>query len=193
MVKALIGLGNPGAAYEGNRHNVGFMALDVIADALKAGDFKKKFSGLLAEASHAGEKIYLFKPQTYMNRSGQPVSELANFYKIPVEDIIVFYDELDLPLGKLRIKQGGGSGGHNGIKSLDECVGSNYWRVRLGIGHPGVKEIVTSHVLDDFSKDEKPLVNQMLAAIAEHIQLLINNDSAAFTNKIALVVKPASA
>lgn len=186
MPKLLIGLGNPGKEYAGNRHNVGFMAVDALAATLKASDFKKKFSGMLAETTHKGEKIYLFKPQTFMNRSGIPTSELAQFYKIPIEDVVVFYDELDLQLGKLRIKQGGGSGGHNGIKSLDQHIGANYWRVRIGIDHPGIKDMVSSYVLSDFAKDEWPIIESLIQALTKQAVKLVDKDMDGVMNGVAL-------
>jgi PTH1 family peptidyl-tRNA hydrolase len=186
MTILLVGLGNPDKQYAVNRHNIGFMAVDALASALKASDFRAKFSGLMAEATAQGEKIFLFKPQTYMNRSGIPTSELAQFYKIVPEDIIVFHDELDLPFTKLRIKQGGGNGGHNGLKSLDEHLGENYWRVRLGIGHPGNKDMVSSYVLSDFDKAEQPALEQFIKSLAAQASKIIHKDMNAVTNEMAL-------
>lgn len=186
MPVVFIGLGNPGSSYAGNRHNIGFMAVDALAHVLKASDFKQKFSGMLAEATHKGEKIFLFKPQTYMNRSGIPTSELTRFYKIPPADVIVLHDELDLPFAKLRIKQGGGNGGHNGLKSLDEHIGQVYWRVRLGIGHPGNKDMVSSYVLSDFSAEEVPALRKFIADIATQAPKLIDKDMSAVMNDVAL-------
>lgn len=182
----LVGLGNPGGEYAGNRHNVGFMAIDRIAEINRFSAFKKKFGGLLAEGSIEGAKVFLLKPLTYMNLSGEAVASAASFYKIPPERIIVFHDELDLPLAKIRVKQGGGHGGHNGLKNIDSHLGKDYWRVRIGIGHPGDKEMVTNHVLSDFSKGEQKAVDTQLAALSEHIALLLAGDEARFMNKITL-------
>ncbi len=182
----IIGLGNPGSKYAGNRHNVGFMALDVIAD--KYG-FKKevtKFGGLLAEGSIDDKKCYLFKPQSFMNLSGEPAIRLVQFYKIPTANITVFHDELDLPHAKIRVKRGGGNGGHNGLKSLDAHLGLDYQRVRIGIGHPGDKDRVSDYVLSDFSKDEEKSTHALLKEIASHLPLLLQGDDAGFMSKLAL-------
>ena len=166
--KLFIGLGNPGAKYQHNRHNLGFMAVDEIAAHLKAPEWSEKFGGMLSRL----DDLYLFKPMDFMNNSGIPSSRIANFYKIPPENVYVFYDELDLTLGKIKIKQGGGDGGHNGIKSLDAHFGKDYWRVRLGINHPGNKDMVHSHVLSDFSADEKVIAVKCVKTIAQNIKTL---------------------
>lgn len=181
----LIGLGNPGKDYSGNRHNIGFMAADEIASRYKFSAWSKKFRGALAEGNIGNEKVFLLKPQTFMNLSGESAAECARFYKIPLEHIIALHDELDLPLGKLRVKLGGGNGGHNGLKSLDQYLGEDYWRVRIGIGHPGDKDLVSDYVLSDFSKAEKPLAEKMVDDIAKHLPLLIAGDDAGFMNKMA--------
>jgi PTH1 family peptidyl-tRNA hydrolase len=185
----LVGLGNPGDAYAGNRHNVGFMALDSIAERHQCPAFKKKFGGLLSEGTLAGARVFLLKPLTYMNLSGESVAAAAQFYKIPPERIIVFHDELDLPLAKIRVKQGGGNGGHNGLKSIDAHIGKDYHRVRIGIGHPGGKDLVSDYVLSDFSKAERAQVDALLADITHHIALLLAGDAAGFMNKLAPVTK----
>ncbi len=182
----LAGLGNPGKGYAGNRHNIGFMAIDRLAEAHRFPVFTQRFKGLLSAGEIGGERIILFKPQTFMNLSGEGIGELVRFYRVPPEQLVVFHDELDLPLGKLRVKQGGGNGGHNGLKSIDAHVGTDYWRVRLGIGHPGTKEAVTGHVLGDFAKEELPIAERQLDAIAANIKLLLAGDDAAFMTKMAL-------
>ncbi len=182
----LIGLGNPGSGYAKNRHNVGFMALDSIASAHGFGPWKKAFGGQMCEGIIDGAKVLAFKPQSYMNLSGGPVGEAARFYKIPTENIIAIHDELDLPVAKLRVKRGGGHGGHNGLKSLDEHLGKNYVRVRFGIAHPGNKERVADYVLSDFSKAETEMVNACIDEISRNIALLIKGDEAGFMNKISL-------
>lgn len=195
----LAGLGNPGASYAHNRHNIGFMAVEAIASHYHFPPASQKFGGLLSDGRIGNERALLFEPLSFMNNSGQPVGELMRFYKIPPEKLIAFHDELDLPLGKLRVKAGGGNGGHNGLKSIDAHVGppasaapehnKGYWRVRLGIGHPGEKEKVTGHVLSDFSKAEQKIVGAWLATVAEHLPLLLEGDEAKFMNKIALVTQ----
>lgn len=187
-MKLLVGLGNPGSQYEGNRHNIGFMAIDAIARANGITQFRAKHSGLLAEGSIGGEKVILLKPQTFMNRSGDSVQQVAKFYKIEPADIIVFYDELDLAAGKVRVKVGGGNGGHNGLRSIDPQIGLNYKRVRLGIGHPG-KEYVTHHVLGDFAKADKEWLEPLLSTVGQHADMLLQNDDNGFMNKVAIALK----
>ena len=187
-MKLLVGLGNPGSQYEGNRHNIGFMAIDAIARANGITQFRAKHSGLLAEGSIGGEKVILLKPQTFMNRSGDSVQQVAKFYKIDTADIIVFYDELDLAAGKVRVKVGGGNGGHNGLRSIDPQIGLNYKRVRLGIGHPG-KEYVTHHVLGDFAKADKEWLEPLLSTVGQHADMLLQNDDSGFMNKVAVALK----
>ena len=182
----LIGLGNPGKEHAHNRHNAGFMVVDRIADDWHFSPFKKTFGGTFSDGVIEGEKIYLFKPMSYMNRSGGPAGEVANFYKIEPEHIIVIHDELDLELGKLRVKKGGGHGGHNGLRSLDSHLGKDYWRVRFGIDHPGDKDMVSDYVLSNFSKAETPLVDTMVSEISRHISLLLKGDDAGFMNKVVL-------
>jgi len=188
----VVGLGNPGAKYERNRHNIGFLAVEALAASYGISSWSRKFSGELCELRVKGvdERIYCLKPQTYMNLSGESVAAAARFYKIAPESIIVFYDELDLLPGRLRAKQAGGSGGHNGIKSIDAHMGQDYWRVRIGIGHPGDKDRVSDYVLSDFSRDEWMTQEKMLAAIKEAFPLLIENDTAGFMNKVAIIIAP---
>lgn len=181
----LIGLGNPGSSYAGNRHNAGFMLVDALAEEYRASSFSKKFSALVAEAEIAGQKILLIKPQTYMNRSGQSVQAAMQFYKLSPSDITVFHDELDLPLGKLRVKMGGGHGGHNGLRDIDTQIGKEYRRVRLGIDHPGDKDRVSDYVLSDFATTEKPIVKDWLEKICQHLPLLLENKDAEFMSRMA--------
>lgn len=187
-MKLLVGLGNPGAQYAGNRHNIGFMAVDAIAAANGISGWKSKHAGHLAEGTIGGERVLLLKPQTFMNKSGDSVQQVARFYKLTPADIIVFYDELDLAPGKVRVKVGGGNGGHNGLRSIDPQIGLDYKRVRLGIGHPG-KEFVTPHVLGDFAKADKVWLDPLLDEIARQTPLLLTGDDAGFMNKLALAVK----
>lgn len=185
-MQLIVGLGNPGDEYRHHRHNIGFMAVDAIARQHNFPVLKSKFKGLVADGNIAGERVLLLKPQTFMNRSGDAVGAAAKFYKIAPEDITVFYDELDLVPGKVRVKMGGGNGGHNGLRSIDPVIGNNYRRVRLGIGHPGHKELVTRHVLGNFAKADADWLEQLLGAIGENVGLLLKGDNANFMNRLAL-------
>lgn len=185
-----VGLGNPDPDYENNRHNVGFMAVDEIADRHGFSAARARFQGLIAEGRLAGEKVIALKPTTFMNESGRSAGEAARYLKIPPEDIVVFHDELDLPAGKVRVKKGGGHAGHNGLRSLDQHLGKDYWRVRIGIGHPGDKAKVTGHVLKDFSKAEQKWLEPLLAAIADAAPLLAAGDQSGFMSKVTVLVNP---
>ncbi|MGB3501288.1 MAG: aminoacyl-tRNA hydrolase [Mesorhizobium sp.] len=185
-MKIFAALGNPGAQYANNRHNAGFMAADEIVRRHSFSPWAKKFSGVIAEGNLDGEKVLLIKPQTFMNLSGQSVGEAMRFYKLTPADVVVFYDELDLAPGKVRVKTGGGSGGHNGIRSLDQHIGNNYRRVRIGIGHPGVKELVHAWVLGDFAKADRDWLEPLMTAIADNAGLLAKGDDAGFMNKITV-------
>jgi PTH1 family peptidyl-tRNA hydrolase len=186
------GLGNPGAQYASNRHNIGFMAADAIHRRHGFSPWSKKFQGLIADGTIDGEKIILIKPQTFMNLSGQCVGEAMRFYKLPLQALTVFYDELDLVAGKVRVKTGGGAGGHNGIRSLDQHVGKEFRRVRIGIGHPGVKELVHGHVLGDFAKADAAWVDTLLEAIADNAGYIVKGDESGFMNRVSLAVSPGS-
>jgi peptidyl-tRNA hydrolase, PTH1 family len=188
-MQLIVGLGNPGPTYRHTRHNVGFMAVDAIAHRHNFSDPVEKYHGLLREGRIGGRKIWLFQPMTFMNRSGIPLGEMARFYKIPPEDVAVFYDELDLPLGKIRVKQGGGNNGHNGLKSIDAHYGIPYHRVRIGIDRPQLGT-VTNHVLGNFTADEAPVVNALCDAVANHSTWLVKGDSSEFMNKVALAMQP---
>ena len=185
----LVGLGNPGDKYEYNRHNIGFLAIDAIADTFGFPAYKKKYQGLMAEGSIEGDKVILLKPQTYMNNSGQSVGEAAKFYKIPLDRIAVFHDELDLAAGKIRTKKGGGNAGHNGLRSMDSHLNSNdYWRIRLGIGHPGDKAMVHNHVLSDFSKNDLIWLKPLIEAIGDYAPLMVQGKDNEFMSKVAQAV-----
>lgn len=168
-----VGLGNPGQKYQRNRHNLGFMAVDSIVHRHSFSSWSKKFQGEISSGSFGDEKVILLKPQTFMNLSGESVQAAAAFYKIPLERIVVFYDELDLVPGKCRAKKGGGSGGHNGIKSIDQHLGPDYWRIRLGIGHPGRPEMVSSYVLNDFIREDDAWLDILLEAIGREAPLIV--------------------
>jgi PTH1 family peptidyl-tRNA hydrolase len=180
----IVGLGNPGKSYAGNRHNIGFMALDAIARACDAAPFRRKFQGEASEARIGLPRALLLKPDTYMNESGRAVAEAARFHKIPVEDIVVFHDELDLGPGKLRVKRGGGDAGHNGLRSISAHLGGGYRRVRLGIGHPGDKALVHSFVLSDFAKADKPWVEALCDAVAKNAESLAKGDDSLFQTRV---------
>ena len=187
-MKLFVGLGNPGAKYAGNRHNIGFMALDAIARAHARTPFRKQFQGEASEAVIDGEKVLLLKPLTYMNESGRSVGAAMQFFKLTLADVYVFHDELDLPPAKLRVKRGGGNAGHNGLRSISAHCGNDYARVRLGIGHPGVKEMVHPYVLNDFGKSEMGWVDDLCTIIADHAALLARADDATFQNKVHLAM-----
>jgi PTH1 family peptidyl-tRNA hydrolase len=186
----LVGLGNPGSNYAGNRHNIGFMAVDDIHRQYSFPPFRNKFHGEVADGSIAGDKIFILKPTTYMNESGRSVAELIRFYKIETGNVIVLHDELDLSPGKIRVKQGGGLAGHNGLKSIAEHIGLEFLRVRIGIGHPGEKKQVTGHVLNDFSKLDKQLLEPLLGGMTTHIASLIKGDGAEFISKVTSSIVP---
>ncbi len=187
----LVGLGNPGDKYKNNRHNVGFMAVDKIAEDNMFPNFKSKFSGEISEGRLGDQKVALLKPQTYMNESGQSVGKAAKFYKIPPNRIVVFHDELDISPAKLKVKQGGGAGGHNGIKSIDAHLGDkNYWRVRLGIGHPGDKNRVSGYVLSDFAKVEKEWLPRWMDEVSRHADYLVQDNQNDFMTRVAEGFQP---
>lgn len=184
-MKLFVGLGNPGSEYARNRHNIGFMAADEIARTHGFGPWKRKFKGQAADGEIAGEKILILKPETYMNESGRSVGEAARFLKIAEEDIVVFYDEIDLAPGKLKVKTGGGNAGHNGLRSISAHLGNGYVRVRIGVGHPGVKELVARWVLNDFAKADQEWLAPLLEAIAKAAPRLAKNDQSRFLTDVA--------
>jgi len=186
----VVGLGNPGPDYARNRHNIGFMAADEIVRRHRLGPWKRKFQAECSDGMIAGQKVMVIKPQTFMNLSGQSVGEAMRFLKVPVTDIICLHDELDLPSGKLRVKRGGGSGGHNGLKSLDAHCGQNYRRIRLGIGHPGDRALVTGYVLHDFAKAEESWLGPLIDAVAEALPLMLEEDDTGFMNRVATLTAP---
>lgn len=184
-MKLFVGLGNPGGEYARNRHNVGFMAVEAIARRHGFGPWKRKFQGHAADGEIAGEKILLLKPDTYMNESGRAVGEAARFLKIPLDDIVVFYDEIDLAPAKLKVKTGGGNAGHNGLRSISAHLGNDYVRVRIGVGHPGVKELVARWVLSDFAKADETWLAPLLDAIAMAAPRLAKGDQSRFLTDVA--------
>jgi peptidyl-tRNA hydrolase, PTH1 family len=184
-----VGLGNPGARYAGNRHNIGFMVVDAIAKRHGIGPWRRRFQGVSAEGPLGGERVLLLLPGTFMNDSGRAVAEAAHFYKLGLSDIVVFHDEIDLAAAKVRVKTGGGVAGHNGLRSISAHVGNDYRRVRIGVGHPGVKELVHPHVLSDFAKSEKPWVEALCDIIADNAELLAKGQDSSFQNKVHLAMQ----
>ncbi len=185
-MKLFVGLGNPGAAYALNRHNIGFMAVDTIAQSHDFGPWKTRFQGLSSEGRIGADRVTLLKPATFMNDSGRSVGEAVRFYKLdPATALTVFYDELDLDPFKVRVKHGGGAAGHNGIRSIDAHVGLDYRRVRMGIGHPGHKDRVSPHVLGNFAKAEMEPLADLLGAVAAEVPWLLAGDEARFMNEVA--------
>ncbi len=186
----IVGLGNPGSEYAGQRHNVGFMAVDAIQARHGFGPWRRRFHATVAEGTLGGVKTLLIKPQTYMNESGRAVGEAAQFYKVDLADILVVHDEVDLAPGKIRMKAGGGSAGHNGLRSISGALGDGYRRLRIGIGHPGVKEMVPIHVLHDFAKSDRDWLVPLLDAIADNAPMLAEGKDAAFASRLHEALAP---
>lgn len=189
-MQLFVGLGNPGSQYEGNRHNIGFMAVDRIAQEYGFGPWRSRFRGLAAEGTINGEKVLLLKPQTYMNLSGDSVAEAMRFYKLPLEALLVFHDELDVAPGKLKMKVGGGAAGHNGLRSIDSHLGPHFRRARLGIGHPGSKERVHGWVLGDFAKADQAWLDTFLDALAKEAGWLAKGNDARFASSVSQRLTP---
>lgn len=189
-MKLFVGMGNPGTKYAGNRHNIGFMAVDRIADDHGFAGWRNKFQGQVNEGRLGSEKVVLLKPETFMNRSGQSVGEAVRFYKLAPEDVVVFHDEIDLAPGKLRVKSGGGHAGHNGLRSLHAHIGDTYGRVRMGVGHPGHKDAVPVYVLKDFSKADQDWLDDMLRGVSDGAPHLADGDTGRFQNAVALRLNP---
>jgi PTH1 family peptidyl-tRNA hydrolase len=186
----IVGLGNPGAQYQHNRHNIGFMAVDEIIRRHNFSAPSKKFQAIMADGTLDGERVLAMKPQTFMNLSGQSVQAATAFYKIPLDQVIVFHDELDLAAAKIRTKIGGGAAGHNGLRSIDEHLGPDYWRVRLGIGHPGDKDRVHGYVLGDFAKADEQWLGKMMEAIGDNAARLVKKDMEGFMSKVSQALMP---
>lgn len=189
-MRLFVGLGNPGAKYAGNRHNIGFMAVERIAADHGFSPWRDKFQGQVSEGRLGGEKVLLFKPGTFMNLSGQSVAAAVAFHKLTPADLVVFHDELDLAPGRLRLKQGGGHAGHNGLRSIHQHLGEGYGRVRLGIGHPGHKDAVAGYVLHDFAKADHGWLEDLLRGISEGAEALAAGDGPRFLNAVSLRVAP---
>jgi PTH1 family peptidyl-tRNA hydrolase len=188
-MRLFVGLGNPGAKYQGNRHNIGFMVLDDIARRHGFSPWRRRFQGETSEGTLDGERIILLKPMTFMNESGRSVQEASAYLKISLGEIAVFHDELELPAAKVRVKVGGGIAGHNGLRSISAHIGNEYRRVRIGIGHPGVKELVHNHVLSDFAKSDRPWVEALCEAISDNAGLIATDRDSTFQNKVHLTMQ----
>lgn len=188
-MRLFVGLGNPGAKYTHNRHNIGFMAVEEIARRHGFAPWRRRFQGETSEGTLEGERVVLLRPTTFMNESGRAVQEAVSFFKLGMDEIVVFQDELELPPGKVRVKIGGGIAGHNGLRSISAHIGNEYRRVRLGIGHPGVKELVHSHVLSDFAKSDRPWVETLCEAVADSAGLLVTGRDSTFQNKVHLAMQ----
>jgi len=188
-MRLVVGLGNPGARYAGNRHNIGFMVVDRIRLRHRLGHWGRGFHGIAARGSIEGEQASLLLPDTYMNDSGLAVGETARFYKLPPDDVIVVHDEIELPFGKVRLKVGGSNAGHNGLRSISSHIGNEYKRVRIGVGHPGHKDLVHNYVLNDFAKDERPWVDTLCDIIADNAELLVKGADSSFQNKVHLAMQ----
>jgi PTH1 family peptidyl-tRNA hydrolase len=184
-----VGLGNPGSNYAGNRHNIGFMALQAVAKRHNLGPWRRRFQGVATEGSIGAERALLLLPGTYMNESGRAVAEAAHFYKLGLGEIVVFHDEIDLAPAKVRVKTGGGVAGHNGLRSISAHVGNDYRRVRIGVGHPGIKELVHGYVLSDFAKSEREWVDALCTIIADNADLLARGQDNTFQNKVHLAMQ----
>jgi peptidyl-tRNA hydrolase, PTH1 family len=187
-MRLLVGLGNPGANYARNRHNVGFMAVDAIARRHGFPSWRRRFQGVVAEGPLGGERAILLLPGTYMNESGLAVAEASHFYKIALGDIVVFHDEIELPPAKVRVKVDGGNAGHNGLRSISSHVGNDYRRVRIGVGHPGAKDLVMPYVLGDFAVAERPWVEALCEIIADNAALIVKGEDSTFQNKVHLAM-----
>jgi len=186
----LAGLGNPGAGYAGHRHNMGFMAVDAMAARYRFAAWRKKFQGDMAEGEIAGTRVLLLKPMTYMNLSGQSVAAALGFYKVEPAALTVLHDEIDLLLGRVKVKIGGGHGGHNGIRDIMAHLGPEFRRVRLGVGHPGEKDLVHNHVLQDFAKAERELAAKVIEAVADEAPRLVAGDDGGFMSRVAYLLAP---
>jgi len=190
-MRLVVGLGNPGSRYARNRHNIGFIVADAVARRYGFPAYRDRFKGELSEGLVGDGKYLVLKPQTFMNDSGEAVLAAMSFYKIPPAEIVVIHDELDLKPGKVRVKRGGGNAGHNGLRSIDALIGPDYWRVRIGIGHPGVRELVMPYVLQNFAQDEaKEWVAPLVDALAETFPLMLGGDPAAFMSEVARRFSP---
>lgn len=186
----VVGLGNPGPGHARNRHNVGFMAADEVIRRHDFGALRARFDGLIGEGKVAGTRVLVLKPMAYMNDSGRSVGQAMRYFKLEPSQVTVIHDDLDLAAGKVKVKSGGGAAGHNGLRSIDEHIGQDYRRVRVGIGHPGVRELVHGYVLQDFAKAEQAWVAKLVEAVAEALPILVAGDDNGFMNKVTVLTRP---
>ncbi len=184
-IKLLAGLGNPGEGYARNRHNAGFMVIDAIAEDYGFPEFKNKFAAQVSEKNVAGIKVILLKPQTYMNDSGRSVEQASSFYKIPISSVFVLHDELDIDLGRMKVKRGGGNAGHNGLKSIDKYIGNDFLRVRLGISRPENREDVSSYVLGNFTRQEIDIFKELVVVVSDNLEFMLSGREREFMSKCA--------
>jgi PTH1 family peptidyl-tRNA hydrolase len=189
-MRLIVGLGNPGDRYALTRHNLGFIALEAMTRRHRFAAYRAKFSGELSEGTLGDWRVLALKPQTFMNLSGDSVGAAARFYKIAPEEIAVIHDEIDLAPGKLKVKCGGGTAGHNGLRSIEAAIGADFWRVRVGIGHPGQKELVEPYVLQNFSMEERAMFGPLIDAMAEAMPILAEDDPQGFMTRVALILRP---
>lgn len=187
-MRLIVGLGNPGSGYANNRHNLGFMAVDAIADRHSFGAWRSKFQGVSTDGQIGGDKVVLLKPMTYMNESGRSVAEAVTFFKLELDNVLVLFDEIELAPGKVRVKKGGGHAGHNGIRSVAAHIGEDFWRVRLGVGHPGHKDRVSGYVLKDFAKSDDIWVKEFVDAVAGEVDLLVQGEDNRFMTNVAHIM-----
>jgi PTH1 family peptidyl-tRNA hydrolase len=190
-MQLIVGLGNPGSQYAANRHNVGFMVVDAIHRRYGFGPWRRKFQAEISDGNFNGEKCLLVKPQTYMNESGNAVGQAVRFFKLAPRDVLVIHDEVDLAPGKIRMKAGGGAAGHNGLRSLAAAIGDDYRRLRIGVGHPGNKEMVPIHVLHDFAKSDQAWLDPLIEAIVDHAPMLVEHQDATFANRVHATINDA--
>jgi|APCry1669189034_1035192.scaffolds.fasta_scaffold01294_2 PTH1 family peptidyl-tRNA hydrolase len=181
-MKLIIGLGNPGFKYKETRHNLGFNAIEALAEKFKISEFQDKFDGKIAKATIFNQDVIFFLPMTFMNNSGIPISKIVNFYKIPLSDIFIIFDDLDLAVGKIKIRMGGRDAGHNGLKSIDSHIGKNYNKIKIGIGRPALASMVTNYVLNKFDESEFYQVNAILKFLAENFNLILSEQYEKFLN-----------
>ncbi|SVD93340.1 uncharacterized protein METZ01_LOCUS446194, partial [marine metagenome] len=191
-VLLVVGLGNPGPEHVWNRHNIGFMVADGIAHRYDFERYRSRFSGLISRGEIEDERVSLFKPTNFMNESGRAVNEVIRFFKLSLDQVVVVHDDLDLTPGKVRIKTGGGAAGHNGLRSIDSYIGKDYRRIRIGIGHPGERAVVSNYVLSDFVKDDQLWLDRVIPAVTDAIPFILRGDGAGFTNKVSLLINPPS-
>jgi PTH1 family peptidyl-tRNA hydrolase len=189
-MRLIVGLGNPGQRYARNRHNIGFMAVDEIVRRYSFGPWRSRFQSQVSEGRIGLEKLLAMEPQTYMNESGRAVGEALRFYKLDPGQVIVLHDEIDLKPGRVKVKQGGGPGGHNGLRSIDDHIGRDYWRVRLGVGHPGDKDLVHGYVLSDFAKADQVWRDKVIDTVAAELPDLVAGDALAFMSRVAQSLTP---